>query len=419
MLKEIDVLILGGGITGLSLASFLKNNNYLILEKDSKVGGYCKTIKRNGFTWDYSGHFFHFKNKEIKDYVIENIECELLNVNKITNIYYKGNLIDFPFQYNIHQLPQNEFIECLYDVFNIKEIDTSTFKSYINSTLGKAICDKFIIPYNEKLYACDLNELDYNSMGRFFPPIINFSELLDKIKNNSKLPTYNDSFIYPVNGSYEFVKSILTKVQSDKIKVNTEVKKVDLKNKIVHTSDGDYKFNSLVNTLPFNLFLKLTGESTEELSSNKVIVFNLGFDKGTNIKSHWIYFPGDEMFYRIGFYNNILSQDKMSLYVEIGVKQNQEIDENLLLHSVLSDLKKYNIITNQILIDYEYLIMNPAYVHITKESNHIYNNWCEVNNTNNIYSIGRYGSWTYCSIEDNIVQAKETANIINSLPMLD
>ena len=28
---------------------------------------------------------------------------------------------------------------------------------------------------------------------------------------------------------------------------------------------------------------------------------------------------------------------------------------------------------------------------------------------NNIYSIGRYGSWTYCSIEDNIIEAKDLA----------
>jgi len=26
---------------------------------------------------------------------------------------------------------------------------------------------------------------------------------------------------------------------------------------------------------------------------------------------------------------------------------------------------------------------------------------------NNIYPIGRYGSWTYCSIEDNILEAKK------------
>jgi hypothetical protein len=30
-----------------------------------------------------------------------------------------------------------------------------------------------------------------------------------------------------------------------------------------------------------------------------------------------------------------------------------------------------------------------------------------------IYSIGRYGSWTYCSIEDNIKEAKALANELN------
>jgi len=412
-MKQINTLIIGGGVTGLSLASYLDNKDYLILEKDKKVGGYCKTTIRNGFVWDYSGHFFHFKNKDIKDYVVENIECKLVNINKITNIYYKGELINFPFQYNIHQLPQDEFIECLYDAYNNNKIDNTTFKSYINSTLGKAISDKFIIPYNEKLYACNLDELQHDSMGRFFPPILSFNELLEKIKNNSKLTSYNDSFIYPVKGSFEFVKSILTRILPDKIKTNTEVIKIDLENKIVYTENETYHFKNLINTLPFNIFLKLSNQQVSNLSANKVAVFNLGFDKNTDIKSHWIYFPGNEIFYRVGFYNNILSQYRMSLYVEIGMKSEDKVDKDILLNKVLEDLKKCHIIKNQSLIDYEFLVMSPAYVHITKQSNEIYNNWCKQNNINNIYSIGRYGSWTYCSIEDNIIQAKKTAEILN------
>lgn len=413
-MKQINTLIIGGGITGLSLASYLNNKDYLILEKDKKVGGYCKTTIRNGFVWDYSGHFFHFRNKEIKDYVVENIDCELLSVNKITNIYYKDKLIDFPFQYNIHQLSQDEFIECLYDAYNNNEIDNTTFKSYINSTLGKAISNKFIIPYNEKLYACNLDELEHDSMGRFFPPILSFNELLEKIKNNSKLNSYNDSFIYPIKGSFEFVKSILTRILPDKIKTNTEVVKIDLENKIVYTQNETYYFKNLINTLPFNTFLKLTNQQSTNLSANKVAVFNLGFDKNTDIKSHWIYFPGNEIFYRVGFYNNILSQDRMSLYVEIGMKSEDKVDKDILLNKVLEGLKKCHIIKDQSLIDYEFLIMSPAYVHITKQSNEIYNNWCNQNNINNIYSIGRYGSWTYCSIEDNIIQAKQIAETINN-----
>ena len=42
-----DTLIIGAGITGLSLASFLDTDDYLIVEKDSEVGGYCKTTIRN------------------------------------------------------------------------------------------------------------------------------------------------------------------------------------------------------------------------------------------------------------------------------------------------------------------------------------------------------------------------------------
>lgn len=52
----MDVII-GAEATGLSYASFT-NNDYCILEADSEIGGYCKTIKQDGFVWDYSGHFF-------------------------------------------------------------------------------------------------------------------------------------------------------------------------------------------------------------------------------------------------------------------------------------------------------------------------------------------------------------------------
>ena len=64
---ETDILILGAGVTGLSLGSFLQGRDYLILEKEDSVGGYCKTTINDGFVWDYSGHFFHFNDQEIKD----------------------------------------------------------------------------------------------------------------------------------------------------------------------------------------------------------------------------------------------------------------------------------------------------------------------------------------------------------------
>jgi protoporphyrinogen oxidase len=249
-------------------------------------------------------------------------------------------------------------------------------------------------------------------MGRFFPKPTNFNDLLFQLKNNNKTESYNDTFIYPTGGSVEFVKSLVKRVNKDNILLNTEIIGIDLTTKIAQTNNGSIKFNKLVNTMPFDTFMKLTGNKVDNLSSNKVVVFNLGFDRQTGVDSNWVYFPGDEIFYRVGFYNNIFKTDKMSLYVEIGMEKNQEVDEQSLLKKVLEDLEESGIIVGQKLVDHQMIVMNPAYVHITKESKEIYNSWNKKNNPNGLFSIGRYGSWTYCSIEDNIIQARDLSILL-------
>ena len=105
-------LIIGAGITGLSYALFRKNHDYIIFEKEKTIGGYCRTTKRNGYVWDYSGHFFHFRDPDIKKVIMGALPVEeTVNVVKQTSIRYGDRLIDFPFQNNIHQLPKEEFIQ--------------------------------------------------------------------------------------------------------------------------------------------------------------------------------------------------------------------------------------------------------------------------------------------------------------------
>ena len=61
------------------------------------------------------------------------------------------------------------------------------------------------------------------------------------------------------------------------------------------------------------------------------------------------------------------------------------------------------------LIDYHSVVMDPAYVHINQKGIQSVGKYKKQLTQNNIYSIGRYGSWTYCSIEDNIIEAKDLA----------
>lgn len=405
-------LIIGAGVTGISYANFT-TNNFLIIEKEKEAGGYCRTIKRNGFVWDYSGHFFHFQNPDVEKYVCKNIDPSLLlRVEKHTQIYYKGKYVDFPFQKNIHQLEKEELVDCLYDLFTPYKGEVSSFKEMVYANLGKSIAEKFLVPYNEKLYACDLNSLDMNAMGRFFPKA-NKEDIILNFKSHDN-SSYNSHFTYPKTGAIEYVNSLLHNIDNTKVSVDEELIFIDTEKKIATTNRREIHYDRLISTIPLPVLLTKCGIDYPEgvFSCNKVLVFNLGFDsKGNDCLNSWIYVPEkDYIFYRLGYYDNIMGTDRMSLYVEIGFPENFALKkEGLYLERVLEDLRKMSVVTTQKLVDYEAVLMKPAYAHISKKSIEAVESVKRELSKKDIYTIGRYGSWTYCSIEDNILEAKSLA----------
>ncbi|MFD1696821.1 protoporphyrinogen/coproporphyrinogen oxidase [Roseibium aestuarii] len=417
------ILIIGAGVTGLTCAACL-DGDVLIVERDSEVGGYCRTTKRNGFVWDRAGHFFHFSNSKIKRFFDKSIpDDSFAVVEKSTSIFLSDvGYVDFPFQKNIHQLPKHEYIRCLIDLYEAEKGDRpySNFKEYIYHTLGAGICDRFLIPYNEKLYACDLNELDQDAMGRFFPKA-NFENVLLNAKQGTN-SSYNQFFSYPRDGANAFVEVLKHHaLRSAEICLNTTVEYIDIASKEARLSSGDViRFEKLVNTAPLDKFCNLAGIDTSaaQLSANKVVVFNLGFDRCNEIKAHWIYYPGDEVFYRVGCYHNIFGTTSASLYVEIGMARDDAVDEAALLDRVLNDLEKVGLIESDfILVDHEFIQMDPAYVHINKTSNAFKEQLKSELEHSGIYTAGRYGNWTYCSIEDNLIEAHGIAKIIGGASM--
>lgn len=417
---SVKNLIIGGGISGLTLAYYLKDD-YLILEKDSEVGGYCRTIKNPEYVWDYAGHFYHFKTEEMKNLFLSMVEqSEIITQKKVTKIYYKDKLVDYPFQTNIHQLEKQDFIDCLYDLyFKPEKKEYDNFLDMLYGKFGKGIVEKFLKPYNEKLYAIDLTELDTNAMGRFFP----YADLEGIIRNfkEANNASYNDTFLYLKKGTQYFIDKLYSAIDSSKVQFSTEITHIDTVNKFVTTSTGQkINYENLINTIPLNHFLKITetdySQLIDEMSYNKVLVFNLGFDRPSpNYKEeHWVYYPDKSLnFYRVGFYNNILGSDKLSVYVEIGYSKDAEVEVERQLELTMQNLKKVGIIDGSVnLIDKSVIVMDPAYVHISEATEEKLNVLKDDLLARQVYTTGRYGKWTYCSMEDCMVWAKEIAETI-------
>jgi len=420
-MDQTKYLIVGAGVSGLSFANFVGSDDYLILESDTEIGGFCKTVVQDGFVWDYSGHFFHFKHKDMETYLLDRMpQDEVRVIQKESAVRYRDGFVDFPFQKNIHQLPQDEFIECLYDLyFKDEGSDGSApanFKEMLYRKFGRGISEKFLIPYNEKLYATDLTRLDTDAMGRFFP----YADVADIIRNfrQTNNTSYNSTFTYPRGGAIQYVRALKHEVPDHKISFQEGLVSVDLDRRVATTTKRQIRFEKLISSTPFPRLMKMTGlpHNPADLTWNKVLVFNLGFDRKGWEKLHWVYFPERKYcFYRIGFYDNIFNTDRMSLYVELGYPADATVDVQGARTQVLADLTTAGVIQGHQLVSEHNIVLDPAYVHITQQSMAQVQQARAALAEHGVYSIGRYGAWTYCSIEDNMIEARTLARELASL----
>jgi hypothetical protein len=125
---------------------------------------------------------------------------------------------------------------------------------------------------------------------------------------------------------------------------------------------------------------------------------------------HWMYFPDRSLcFYRGGWYDNIFETDRMSLYVEIGAPHDATFDADALRARVLADLAREHIIDGHQLVSHHHVVLDPAYVHITRASLAETARLRTALADAGVHSVGRYGGWTYCSIEDNLIETRALA----------
>ena len=428
-----EVIILGAGLSGLTCAHYLKKN-YSIFEKESRVGGLCRSAKVEGFTFDYTGHLLHLKKDENKRLIKKLLGKNLFLQKRKAWIYSKRIYTKYPFQANIYGLPPKVIKEC---IDGLREVSTNRkrytvnrkpvdFREWIYRNFGRGYAKHFMIPYNEKLWTVPLDEMSAEWTKKFIP-IPTLKESLAGARGRQERDFgYNVRFYYPSKGGIEELpKSFLPFVR--RINLNLEAIRISLKNKKIKFSNGkEIKYQRLLSTIPLPELIKIIDRVPEKIREASkylkyVSVFNLNVGIGRkNISDrHWIYFPEkDFSFYRVGFTSNFSSyltpKGTSSIYTEISYSKDIPLDKKRIVKRVIRDLMKVGIITSRdrllakLVLDIKYAY--PLYDHNYRESVVIIQRFLR---TNNIYSMGRFGSWEYLSMEDVIDQGRETAQQLN------
>ena len=97
-------LIIGGGLAGLSAAWHL-GRAATLLEASPTVGGLCRSYRREGYTFDVSGHLLHFRRPEIRRFVAARIPGALARHRRRAFVHFQGRLVHYPFQAHLFELP--------------------------------------------------------------------------------------------------------------------------------------------------------------------------------------------------------------------------------------------------------------------------------------------------------------------------
>lgn len=423
-------VIIGAGMAGLGASLRLKKGNFpcTILEKEKQIGGLCRTEKKDGFYFDYTGHLLHFRNDIFKSLVLSSMGINLENRKRSAWIFSKNVYTKYPFQVNLYGLPHDVIVECIYEYskryFDNNSSTIGNFRDWIDIHFGSGIANHFMIPYNSKLYRRDPSELSPDCIGRFVPDSDLKMLLRGAISNINENVGYNSFFYYPKTGGIESLVNLF----GFGLNISTEEKVVRIKTskKELVTSKGRHlSYNKLISTLPLNELIGLCEgeinklrEQTRDLKYISVLNINIGIKGKIGENKHWVYIPEEQfVYYRIGFEHNF--SDNMtpvgcsSVYMEISYDPVNGIDSEWAIDKCISDLMKMKIIENreQILlihkidIPYAYVIFD----HKRQKTLMIFKKYLE---EQGIYTAGRFGSWDYFSMEDAFMDGWNAAEKI-------
>jgi protoporphyrinogen oxidase len=376
-------LILGAGPAGLSIANRLLDKgetSFLVLEKESEPGGLCRSEIVDGSPLDIGGgHFLDLKNEKVLDYLYKFMpKNEWNEFNRISTIKMDKYEIDYPFESNIWQLPIEKQMGYLISISkagcNLGKKIPVKFIDWINWKLGSRIANDYMIPYNQKLWSINLNQLGTYWLYKL-PDVSMQDTLLSCLekKPNGKLPAHA-KFLYPQKYGYGEVWKRMGRDLGDKIIYNLPVKTVDLNKRIVN---GKFVGEKIIFTIPWKgvKFLPdLPNKINDNISSLKYASVRITYDNSNSkTKAHWTYIPDKSLpYHRILYRCNFCSNSKGYWY-ETNEKR-VHLDK---MNSNWSYLNKY------------------AYPLNTLEKPKSIKNILEYFSKKGIYGLGRWGEWEH------------------------
>jgi UDP-galactopyranose mutase len=182
------------------------------------------------------------------------------------------------------------------------------FEEFIYQVWGTGIAKHFAIPYNKKLWAVPLTEMETSWLGGRVP-LPDLEEMIEgALKPVPKPMGPNARFGYPLKGGFQALMNGFLPHLRSQLWLNTGVAGVSPSCRTVSLSDGrELAYEYLISTMPLPVLVRSMGEeappevrrAAASLRYVSVRCVHLGIGREHLTEKHWIYYPEDTVFHRI------------------------------------------------------------------------------------------------------------------------
>lgn len=305
------ILILGAGPAGLSIANRMQQmgvSDFLVLEKEAEAGGLCRSMEVDGSPFDIGGgHFLDVRRPKVNEFLFGFMpEEEWDRYDRDSRIAVNGNMVGHPIEANIWQMQMEDQVEYLKSIAtagcNRGEEMPEEFVDWIYWKLGDKIADDYMIPYNQKIFYKDLNELGTYWLEKL--PNVSFEETLRSCLEKKAYGTQpgHAQFYYPKEYGYGELWLRMASALGDKIRCNSSVTELDMEAKIVKLEDGScYQADLIVTTIPWRSIKSIKGMPEEILADVGQLkhssVETRYYEKNLDTEAQWIYYPDSTLAY--------------------------------------------------------------------------------------------------------------------------
>lgn len=402
---KMKYLILGAGPSGLTLANRLKQmgeTSFFVLEKEKEAGGLCRSTQVDGSPFDIGGgHFLDVRRPKVNEFLFQFMpEEEWEKFDRDSRIAVNGDVISHPIEANIWQMKLENQVEYLKSIAvagcNLKEEMPQEFVSWIYWKLGDKIAENYMIPYNQKMFGEDLNQLGTYWLEKL--PNVSFEETLLSCltkKAYGEQPGHAQ-FFYPKKYGYGELWLRMAEEIKGQIQYDASVHTIDFDTNTVTTKEGEtYSADVIISTIPWMEFAKITGmpqELKEKIGHLKYSsVQTAYFPDNLDTEAQWIYYPDPELSYhRILVRHNFCNGSK-GYWTECNSTRVDETTES----------------TFQYMNQYAYPLNTIGKPEIMKEL-------LEWAKTRRVYGLGRWGEHQHYNSDLVVELALKMAEELNS-----